>query len=51
MIAEEIPLLLEPEQLQNLLGMEGLVVIDLCKETTYAQLHIPGAIHLAYSRI
>ncbi|MEW8027344.1 MAG: sulfurtransferase [Candidatus Thiodiazotropha sp.] len=50
MIAEA-PLLLEPEQLQSLLGEKSLVVIDLCKETTYSQLHIPGAIHLAYSRI
>jgi thiosulfate/3-mercaptopyruvate sulfurtransferase len=49
-VTAEIPLLLEPKQLQSLLG-EHLLVIDLCKETTYAQLHIPGAIHLAYSRI
>ncbi|MES9992854.1 MAG: sulfurtransferase [Candidatus Thiodiazotropha sp.] len=46
-----IPLLLEPEQLKQLLDGEKLVVIDLCKDTTYAQLHIPGAIHLAYNKI
>ncbi|MEW8507265.1 MAG: sulfurtransferase [Candidatus Thiodiazotropha sp.] len=50
MIAD-IPSLLEPEQLQGLLDSEQLVVVDLCKDTTYAQLHIPGAVHLAYNRI
>ena len=47
----EIPLLLEPGQLRDLLGEKSLVVIELCKQTTYSQLHIPGAVHLAYSRI
>lgn len=46
-----IPLLLEPEQLQDLREQERLVVIDLCKDTTYSEIHIPGAVHLAYSRI
>lgn len=50
-MADEIPLLLEPAQLQQLRGKRELVVIDLCKETTYAQLHIPGAVHLAYANI
>jgi thiosulfate/3-mercaptopyruvate sulfurtransferase len=50
-VTTEIPLLLEPEQLRVLLEEKHLVVIDLCKETTYSQLHIPGALHLAYSRI
>ncbi|MBT3047671.1 MAG: sulfurtransferase [Candidatus Thiodiazotropha sp.] len=47
----ELPLLLEPERLHDLLDEERLVVVDLCKDTTYAQLHIPRAIHLAYNRI
>ncbi|MES9969445.1 MAG: sulfurtransferase [Candidatus Thiodiazotropha sp.] len=50
-MTNEIPQLLEPGQLQDLLGEKRVVIIDLCKETTYSQLHIPGAIHLAYSQI
>jgi thiosulfate/3-mercaptopyruvate sulfurtransferase len=50
-VTTDIPLLLEPEQLQSMLGEKRLVVIDLCKQTTYAQRHIPGAVHLAYNRI
>ncbi|MCU7932042.1 MAG: sulfurtransferase [Candidatus Thiodiazotropha sp. (ex Codakia rugifera)] len=47
----DLPLLIEPEDLQSLLEKESLVVVDLCKETTYSQLHIPGAIHLSYGSI
>jgi thiosulfate/3-mercaptopyruvate sulfurtransferase len=50
-VRDDIPLLIEPEQLEQLLGKQELVIIDLCKETTYAQLHIPGAVHLAYNTI
>ncbi|MEN8167874.1 MAG: sulfurtransferase [Pseudomonadota bacterium] len=51
MSIEGLPLLLEPDQLEPLLGSEGLLVVDVCKDTTYAQLHIPGAVHLAYAQI
>jgi thiosulfate/3-mercaptopyruvate sulfurtransferase len=34
-----------------LLGSEGLLVVDVCKDTTYTQLHIPGAVHLSYAQI
>jgi thiosulfate/3-mercaptopyruvate sulfurtransferase len=50
-VSQDIPLLLEPEQLQQLLGAPALAVVDLCKETTYSQLHIPGAVHLAYNNL
>ena len=48
---ENLPLLVEPDQLEPLLGSEGLLVVDVCKDTTYTQLHIPGAVHLAYAQI
>jgi thiosulfate/3-mercaptopyruvate sulfurtransferase len=51
MSIEQLPLLIEPAQLEPLLGSEDLGVVSLCKDTTYSQLHIPGAIHLAYSAI
>jgi thiosulfate/3-mercaptopyruvate sulfurtransferase len=47
----DIPLLIEPEALRPLLGQPDLLLLDLCKDTTYQQLHIPGALHLAYGEI
>lgn len=46
-----LPLLIEADQLQALLGSEGLLVVDLCKPDTYAKGHIPGAVHLDYAQI
>ena len=45
------PLIIDPDVLEKNLGAENLLIIDLCKDETYAQSHIPGAIHLQYSRI
>ncbi len=50
-MGDGLPLLIEPAELQSRLGEPGLVVVDLCKETTFEQLHIPGAIHLPYGLI
>ena len=46
-----MPLLIEPEQLEQQLGQAGLLVVDLCKPETYAKGHIPGAVHLDYAQI
>ena len=51
MTQAELPLLIEPQQLKPLLTVDDLLVVSLCKDTTYAQLHIPGAVHLAYADI
>lgn len=51
MTITDLPLLLEPQQLEPLLGDEGLRVVDLCKDFTYQQLHIPGSVHLSYEHI
>lgn len=55
MSLNKIPLLLEPEQLETLLDSKGiesnLLIVDLCKPTTYATAHIPGAVHLNYPQI
>ncbi len=45
------PLLIEPDQLETLLGNPDIIIVDLCKPETYKQLHLPGAIHLDYSEI
>lgn len=50
-----IPLLIEPDELENLLSspetVSSILVFDLCKPTVYAQTHIPGARHLNYAQI
>lgn len=47
----DLPLIVEPEQLQPLLGTEGLLVVDLCKASVYEQVHIPGAVFLEYTQL
>jgi thiosulfate/3-mercaptopyruvate sulfurtransferase len=41
-----LPLIVEPQDLEPLLGSKQLLIIDLCKESTYQDTHIPGAIHV-----
>ena len=47
----DLPLIIEPGNLEPLLGSSGLLVVDLTKPATYAQLHIPGAVYLDYGQI
>ena len=47
----KLPILTEPEQLAALLGDEALIVVDLSNATSYAEAHIPGAIHLDYAML
>jgi len=51
MTTTQIPLVLEPEQLQTQLDTPGLLIVDLCKPSTYARAHVPGAVHLGYAQI
>lgn len=46
-----LPLIVEPEQLEAVLGDDDLLVVDLCKPEIYRQYHLPGAIHLDYGQI
>jgi len=41
-----LPLILEPEALEAVLGQENLLILDLGKADTYNQAHVPGAIHV-----
>lgn len=41
-----LPLLLEADQLEPLLGDSRLLIIDLSSADNYARHHVPGAIHL-----
>ena len=47
----DLPLLVEPDVLENTLGYENLLTVDLSKSETYRKLHIPGAVHLEYAHI
>jgi thiosulfate/3-mercaptopyruvate sulfurtransferase len=47
----DLPLIVEPEKLEPLLGERQLLVVDMTKPATYAQLHIPGAVYLDYGQI
>lgn len=48
---DRLPLLMEPETLRELLGDPGLLLVDVGREATYRQLHLPGAVHLDYRRL
>jgi thiosulfate/3-mercaptopyruvate sulfurtransferase len=47
--APNLPLLIEPEQLQPHLADPAVLIVDLCDPASYAAGHIPGAVHLDYS--
>ena len=46
-----LPLLIEPDELENTIGYDNLLIVDLNKAETYLKMHIPGAVHLEYLRI
>lgn len=46
-----LPLIIEPEQLEKKLNTDRLRIVDLCKHDIYQQNHIPGAVHLEYSKV
>lgn len=47
----QLPLLIEPDQLQALLDSPEILIVDLCRRDVYLQVHVPGAVHLDYSQI
>lgn len=51
MHANDLPLIVEPDQLEAVLGSDGLLVVDLSKPEVHQQYHVPGALHLDYGRI
>ena len=46
-----MPLLIEPNELEELLNKPNIVIVDLCKAKQYAQAHIPGAHFVNYADI
>jgi len=45
-VQARLPLVVEPEQLEAHLDDPDLLVVDLCDEGVYEQIHLPGAVHL-----
>lgn len=50
-MTSNIPLLLEPEALQEIIGEESLLIVDLSPNEHYNSFHIPDAVSLEYSEI
>jgi len=42
-----LPLILEPAELEPLLGHPDLVLVDLCRPDQYISAHLPGAVHVS----
>ena len=51
MVQPLLPLIVEPEELVRNLDAENLLIVDLCRPETYAQTHVPGAVHVDYAQI
>ncbi|MAR91626.1 MAG: thiosulfate sulfurtransferase [Pseudomonadales bacterium] len=47
----DLPLLLEPAELEPHLGAPGLLLVDLCRPEQYASAHLPGAVYLPFQHL
>ena len=41
-----LPLVIEPAELEPMLGSDDLLIVDLCNPQVFQQLHVPGAVHV-----
>jgi len=41
-----LDLIIEPDALEAELGNDALLIVDVCQASTYAQVHVPGAVHI-----
>ena len=46
-----LPLLIEPDDLEHYLSNPSVRIVDLCRADIYARQHVPGAVHLDYTKI
>lgn len=47
----DLPLIVEPDVLDQHLSDPGIRIVDLCRYDIYARQHIPGAVHLDYAKL
>lgn len=45
----DIPLILEPADLNSLIGQQNILLLDLCQADNYVRQHIPSAVFLEYA--
>lgn len=41
------PQILEPGEVEGLLDTPNVLIVDLCRDETWAQVHLPGAVHVS----
>ncbi len=46
-----LPLLVEPGQIEPLMGDDNLIIISVDSEQRYSERHVPTAVHLSYSKL
>lgn len=46
-----LPLVIEPDVLEDSLGYDNLLIVDLSRPENYRKMHVPGAVHLEYPQI
>lgn len=51
METNKLPLIIEPDKLEESLGYDNLLIVDMNKAESYLKMHIPGAVQLEYLRI
>jgi len=47
----ELPLLVEPGQLEPLMANEDIIIVSVDSEQRYSERHVPKAVHLKYSKL
>jgi thiosulfate/3-mercaptopyruvate sulfurtransferase len=50
-MTERFPAIIDAAKLEAHLGDDQLLIVDLCKQETYLQGHVPGAVFLEYKKI
>jgi len=46
-----LPLIVDSDALERVLGRDDLLVVDVDDQATYAERHVPGAVHLDYESL
>lgn len=46
-----LPLVIDPNQLEDILSSENIILVDMCKPDQYSKGHIAGAVYLDYPMI
>ena len=47
----DLPLVIDPDQLENILSADNIILVDMCKTEQYGKGHIAGAVYLDYPMI